>query len=212
MTAATTILLALGILASGPAGPSPALAQESLPIPDEYRPLSAEQWLDKGLSYLERKDFSRAVDAFSKAIGKKPSLVDAYIMRGITYGQHQDRQDLALADFTKALELDPRNSWAYDLRGATWVSKGELDRALEDFNKALELNPGNAQIYYNRGQTWKAKGDLDQAIQDVRMAISITSDRPEYHQALAELETLKAQQAPEEKKVQQACFIGASGE
>ena len=54
-----------------------------------------------------------------------------------------ERYDEALADFSRAIELDPGNAWAIASRGETYRLMGRYDEALADFNRAIELDPGD---------------------------------------------------------------------
>ncbi len=47
--------------------------------------------------------------------------------------------DAAIADFSKAIELEPGNTRGYLLRGLAYQRKGDGNRGLADFNKAGEL-------------------------------------------------------------------------
>jgi len=57
----------------------------------------------------------------------------------------------AIAHFTKAIELNPNHSGAYNNRGNAKKSLEDLRGAIADFSKAIELNPNLAVAYYNRG-------------------------------------------------------------
>jgi len=47
----------------------------------------------------------------------------------------------ALADFDKAIVLDPKNDLAYRDRGEVYLMTGELGKAQTDFAKAKSLDP-----------------------------------------------------------------------
>ena len=51
------------------------------------------------------------------------------------------RYDEALADFTRAIELDPEDAWTIASRGETYRLMGRYDEALADFTRAIELDP-----------------------------------------------------------------------
>ncbi|MBI3725654.1 tetratricopeptide repeat protein, partial [bacterium] len=78
----------------------------------------------------------------------------------------------ALADATRALELDPRCGRAWQLRGAARDRTGDVDGAIADLPRAAELAP-NALVFMNRGQALGQKGDTDAAIEDFSRAISL---------------------------------------
>ena len=47
--------------------------------------------------------------------------------------------DLAIADFSKALSLDPQLAGAYADRGRAYELKGQRDKAIADYRKSLTL-------------------------------------------------------------------------
>jgi Flp pilus assembly protein TadD len=51
---------------------------------------------------------------------------------------------LAIADFNKAIELNPSYSEAYNNRGATYLNLKNIEKAKEDAKKAAEL--GNKEL------------------------------------------------------------------
>ena len=78
--------------------------------------------------------------------------------------------DLAIADYKKALEINPKSAEAYNNRGNAYFSKGKFDQAIADFNKALEINPRYAEAYYNRGNVYYLKKEYDKSWKNVKKA------------------------------------------
>src|SRR4051794_21770034 len=76
-----------------------------------------------------------AVIADTKITGKAKSY--PYLYTGDTLGKKRD-YDGAIAAFNKALEYDPDNAGALNLRGLAYGWKGEDDRALADYELALQ--------------------------------------------------------------------------
>jgi Flp pilus assembly protein TadD len=56
--------------------------------------------------------------------------------------------DRAIADYTKAIQLEPNNAEAYKLRGDAYAGKGDLDRAIADLSKVIQFDPDDAEAYY----------------------------------------------------------------
>ena len=102
-----------------------------------------------------------------------------YNNRGIDYGE-KGEYDLAIKDFTKAIELKPDYAIAYNNRAAVYRSKGKHDLAIEDCNKAIQLKSDYAEPYSNRGAAYRNKGDYDRAIRDYDRAIKL---KPNFVQA-----------------------------
>ena len=44
--------------------------------------------------------------------------------------------EAAVSDFTRALDLDPENGWARELRAETFRQMGRFAEAVEDMNRA----------------------------------------------------------------------------
>ena len=110
-----------------------------------------------------------------------PDLQDHvfYNNRGIDYGE-KGEHDLAIKDFTKAIELKPDYAIAYNNRGAVYRDKGEHDQAIEDCSKAIQLKPDYAEPYSNRGAAYRNKGNYDRAIKDYDTAIKL---KPSFFEA-----------------------------
>jgi tetratricopeptide (TPR) repeat protein len=79
--------------------------------------------------------------------------------------------DHAIADYTQAIEINPRYANAYFNRGSIFQTKGAHDGAIADFTKAIEITPRNTGAFYHRGLAHRAKGEIDQAIVDFTNAI-----------------------------------------
>ena len=58
--------------------------------------------------------------------------------------------DKAIKDFSKAIELDPKNAYAYNNRGLYKYHIQDKAGAIEDYNKAIELDPNNREAYFNK--------------------------------------------------------------
>ena len=53
-------------------------------------------------------------------------------------------------DATKAIQLNPKDAFAYNNRGIAYRILGKHEKAIDDFNKSksIELNPNDAHAYY----------------------------------------------------------------
>lgn len=104
--------------------------------------------------------------------------------------------DDALADYTEAIRLDPKNAEAYNNRALVYNKKGELDKAIADFNDAIKIKPGTPRLYNNRGLAYAKKGNFDKAISDFTEAIKQDSRHIESYGARAFAYSLKGEYKP----------------
>ena len=79
----------------------------------------------------------------------------------------------AIDDFSRAIEIEPKNPVVYAARGNARTNLGELDDAIADFSKAIEIDPARRVPYINRGVAKVDKGDLEGAITDYSKAITL---------------------------------------
>jgi tetratricopeptide (TPR) repeat protein len=105
----------------------------------------------------------------------------AYDNRGTAWHAKGDN-DRAIADYSEAIKLNPKDAVAYDNRGTAWRDKGDRNRAIADYNVAVKLDPSDAPAYNNRGNVWHEKGDNGRAVADYSEAIRVD---PKYATAYA---------------------------
>lgn len=102
-----------------------------------------------GEAAFEEGNYDAAIRLLTKAIASgelaPEQLKTAYKFRGNAWINSKGEYDKAIADYTKAIEIDPRYAFAYNNRGLAWGKKGEYDKAIADYTKAKEVNPA-----YNR--------------------------------------------------------------
>ena len=84
--------------------------------------------------------------------------------------------DEAEAYFSEVLQKEPKNAWAYNLRGLVREQQGDLDAAIDDFSQALASDPQLAVALNNRGIAYDRKGEPQQAIGDFGAAIKLDPD------------------------------------
>ncbi|MBU1727218.1 MAG: tetratricopeptide repeat protein, partial [Candidatus Omnitrophica bacterium] len=86
--------------------------------------------------------------------------------------------------FKKAIELNPKNDWAYLRLGNSYLRHGKLLEAEKSFKKAIELNPKNDWAYLRLGNLYLEQGKLLEAEKSFKKAIEFTPKNDRIYGAL----------------------------
>jgi tetratricopeptide (TPR) repeat protein len=113
-------------------------AQEPLAIPQPSSGLRQE--LTRCAAYIDDKQFDFAIADCNRAIEFDPTA-GAYVHRGNAFYARGDN-DQAIADYDRAIGLNPKEAAAYSNRGRAFYAKGENDRAIADFTQAIQIDRG----------------------------------------------------------------------
>ena len=160
------VLLALALI-----GASTSFAPATLAAVDKSLIKSQE-----GSSALLRGRFDLAVAAYDDAL-KDTNLPAAsqaglYSDRGVAKWRLK-RLDDAIADFTKAVSLNPEYAPAYTNRGNVFLEMNRAEDAYKDFDRAVSLAPDFGVAYSNRANANQRLNRLDSAEKDFRKAIEL---------------------------------------
>ena len=125
----------------------------------------------------ERIEYNtKAIEYWRYRDGNKNKAIASH-NRGFAYGELK-QYDKAIADFDKAIELNPEDVHVdYRNRGVAYRKLKQYDKAIADYDKAIELNPKDADTYHNRGFAYDELKQYDKAIADYDKAIKLN---PEY--------------------------------
>jgi tetratricopeptide (TPR) repeat protein len=126
------------------------------------------------------KDPDLQIKACTIEIRRGGNVAWAYTNRGNAYFA-KGNNDRAVAEYSKAIEIDPRSALAYGTRGMVHSIQNENDRAIADYNKAIERDPKNAVFYNNRAWAYFKSGNAAQGLPDAENALEL---QPDYARAL----------------------------
>jgi tetratricopeptide (TPR) repeat protein len=105
-------------------------------------------------------------------MGPKPKDAEGFFNRAGARGFNGDMNG-AIADLSRAIDLDPKSEPAVYRRGAFKLQKGDYDGAITDLSRAIELSPNTADYYSDRGLAKLRKRDNDGAVADFTRAIEL---------------------------------------
>jgi tetratricopeptide (TPR) repeat protein len=148
-----------------------------------------------GLTQYRSAVWQDAVILWSDTVEKSPLKVRPHINLAIAMRQAGNTEG-AMTHFTRALELDPANGFALELRGLLYQTQGQPHLALEDYNSAIALDYDTATLWQNRGAIYLELGSPALALSDFEAALEIKPDYDiaRFNRALAlkELERYEA--------------------
>jgi tetratricopeptide (TPR) repeat protein len=126
----------------------------------------------RGEALLNKRDYDKAIAAFSDALKFDPDNVRIIDARGVAYGR-KGQDDPAMADYNLALQKRPQFGAAYNNRGTIYLRKGALQSALDDFNAAVRYAPTFFLGHTNRARVLTLNRDFDGALAELAEAQKI---------------------------------------
>jgi tetratricopeptide (TPR) repeat protein len=153
----------------------------------------------EGTQAAKDQDWDKAIEALRKAteLDHKyaPNLAAALQQRA-TVAANERRFPEAIADFTDAIKVSPKDAGIYERRAAVEMKMNDLTKAMADYSEAIKLNPNEIRYYLYRGYVFESQGDLQNALADTEKVLKLDKKNAE---ALARKkrieERLKQQQA-----------------
>src|SRR5512147_2944807 len=107
---------------------------------------------------VKKRDYDLAIKECTEQVNtphiSDSTLARSYVNRGVAYSG-KGLSDQAIADFSKAIETDPKLYIAYNNRGTIYLQRDLTEQALADFTKTLSLKPDFTFARYNRAIAYK---------------------------------------------------------
>lgn len=140
-----------------------------------------------GMIYAQHKD-PLAIEYFNTAIQLQPDNINALYGMAMLY-QDLENADKANEYYTRILELDPMNRYAWFNRGyMEMVLYEDYDAAIEFFTKAIDCDNQYYEAHYNRGYSYELKGDRSNARICYQTTLQIAPDYQPAKEALARVQ------------------------
>lgn len=131
-----------------------------------------------GDSFMKKRDYDGAIEAFGKAHDADPGNIGYVNSRGLAYSSKGDDEH-ALADFDLSLQMRPNFANAYNNRGIIFLRKLDFPRALDEFNAAVKFDANSPLRYnhlFNRARTESLLQQYDAALADFAEAQKLSAD------------------------------------
>ncbi|MFC2155862.1 tetratricopeptide repeat protein [Acidobacteriota bacterium] len=138
-------------------------------------PENAYTYYNRGETYLENREYHKAVAAYKKSMELTPDNAAAWYELGMALLRTKEFGEAADA-LRQALKLRPGSPKAWYELGVAYRQKGDYDRAVEALQKAIELKPLSAKSRYELGRAFVLKKDNNRAIENFRKAVEVMPD------------------------------------
>ncbi len=144
----------------------------------ELKPDLADAYNNRGFVYQKQNKTQMAIEDFTKAIQLQPQNALYYKNRGNAYSSLN--AGLAIADYQRALKLDPNDAYIWLRLGILENEMGsivEIDNAAAHYTEAIRLKPDLVEAYLKRGALYEKRYLYDKALADINKVIQIDPDR-----------------------------------
>ncbi|MFZ5906199.1 MAG: tetratricopeptide repeat protein [Nitrospirota bacterium] len=155
-------------------------------------------------TFMQNRYWHDEVTLYEKMTYDAPASAIAKNNLGVAYLESH-KPWKALAEFRKAVALDPAYGFALYNLGNTALNLNHFDEAAYYLQKAIEVNPSDSRAYNGLGVVMKKTGRLAEAGSIFSQALSINPDNYEAHYNLANLLVLTDR--PKEAIIHYQAFI-----
>lgn len=126
--------------------------------------------------YRDKKMYKEALADYNTTISMKDFQPQAYNSRARLFFELAKGRDtllLALNDYNKAIEYEPKDGEFRINRGATYARLGDVENAITDMTEGLKLKPDHAVGYMNRSIMYHNLGKVDLALADIESYLKL---------------------------------------
>jgi tetratricopeptide (TPR) repeat protein len=152
-------------------------------------------WANCHARINEAPDLYDALIGYTACIRLRPDFPWSYNNRGTVHLRLKE-PELAVADFTAALQRAERYADADANRGLAYLALGKIDLALRDFNRAIELNPDSVSAYTERAEIYRKRKLYADEVRDYTRLLALGADKAPLYEKRAV--ALRASNRPDE--------------
>ncbi len=135
----------------------------------------AARYLNDGYDLWKNGDFEAALTAYDQAVALAPEDDQVYYYRGIALVD-AGYPDEAVADFSRAGELNPSFFDAYLRLDQVCAKQKEWRTIIDHWTRFISHNPGHARAYLERAGAYHHSGDQEAALADLKTACDLGED------------------------------------
>lgn len=182
-------------------------AVESYSLALNYRPLAMPILLARAAVYLELDNEEKAYVDYCNVLDQDIDNQEALLFRAYI-AVHQHAYDIARADYTRLLRLDPQNE--NGRLGLALLSQKQLrlKEATEQLSSLVLDYPENPTYYIARADVLSDRGLFDLALLDFESALKIDASDPYTYVSRAEMYLKMKKKRQAHKDLDQAVALG----
>lgn len=143
----------------------------------ELKPNSLEYRHTLGITYLYLGNYAKAQEAFSRIIKFDKSIAEAWLSRGTARQLAADTAG-ALADYDRAIVLNPFSAYARLRRGALHLDRKDFDLALDDLSRAISIDSTYKEPYLARAIAHAERNEPRLALADLDRVLTLEPNYP----------------------------------
>jgi len=117
------------------------------------------------------------LEELNRSILLHPYSSSCHHERGLYYDNHGEYSK-AIADYTRAIELNPEPIFYYN-RALSHTKSGDTQRGITDYTNAITKNPSRALFYLERGKVYTDVKMYDQALEDFNNVVTLDPNEVE---------------------------------
>jgi tetratricopeptide (TPR) repeat protein len=137
--------------------------------------------------YMEQNLMAEGYQVLEDALNRYPDNEQLYFEYGLLLEQ-DGKQQQAIVNMEKVLELEPDHAEALNYIGYTWADNNiNLEKALEYIQQSMALKPDNGYIRDSLGWVYFRLGKLNKAIEEILGALELEPNDPHIYEHLGDI-------------------------
>ncbi|PZM85053.1 hypothetical protein DLH72_02250 [Candidatus Gracilibacteria bacterium] len=145
------------------------------------------------------EDLNKSLEIINKLLEKYPENYELHRLKGLTYDLKGETEE-AVQHFSKALEIESKDSYIFSNLGALYRKTGNIEKAKENIKKSLEIDELNHQALMSSAIIDYREGNFDEAVKSLDKLIENYKNK----EILINANLLKAKSLTKQEKYEDA--------
>ncbi|MBF0380545.1 MAG: tetratricopeptide repeat protein [Magnetococcales bacterium] len=168
--------------------------------------ISVDAGYKLAVEHFNAQQFAEADQLCTAILQVAPQHSDAINLLGVIE-QKNDRHDLAVQQFQKAIQINGNNALFHYNLGTSLYPLGQIEAVVEAQTRAIALQPQYAEAYSSLGNALTELGRLDEAIDCLQKSIAINPNIAEAYNNLAIANKAQGRLVEAQQYLQKAILI-----